>query len=200
MGSLIKALVARVKGIFGVKHHVPLPARSREESFLIETYVMSLKDHVPIFKALENMELAALVPFLEERRFPSGAIVFSEGDEGDFIGFVVSGTLTVAKWSQRDRREVLCTISKGAIVGEFSMMVGLPRTATVATMEDSILLTLSRDALDAMIEKHPATGIKIMKIIIHAQALRHNRVADRFLKVAGRLSSSENSGPAASTR
>ncbi|MBI4844794.1 MAG: cyclic nucleotide-binding domain-containing protein [Nitrospirae bacterium] len=142
----------------------------------------SLKESIRIFRLFNDDETGKILPYLRIIDYPSGATVFREGDEGDFIGFVINGRFEVKKRTEfREREIVLAVLKRGAFVGEFSMLEGQKRTATIKALEDSSLLALSHDGLDSFISSYPGPGIKVLKGIIHTMSIRQQMTSERLL-------------------
>jgi CRP-like cAMP-binding protein/Zn-dependent protease len=95
---------------------------------------------LPFFRGLEPQELDRIAPRLVTRRFPPGAVVFSEGDAADGYYVVREGEAEV-----RAGGAVLRRLRRGDGFGELALLFGLPRTATVAAVTELVLAGLSRD-------------------------------------------------------
>ena len=145
--------------------------------------VHDLKESMLIFQSFIREELDMIGPYFEIGIYPPGTTLFREGDEGDFISFVISGRLEVKKQTEfQGKNVVLAVLSRGSIAGEFSMIEARLRTATIRTLEDTSLLILRKDAMNLFITRHPDAGIKMLKGIILTMARRMNSFADRLVK------------------
>ncbi|MCK4837808.1 MAG: cyclic nucleotide-binding domain-containing protein [Desulfobulbaceae bacterium] len=134
-----------------------------------------------IFKFLNDKETTEICPYLEFRSWRKGDVLMNDGEQGDFMGFVLDGKLAVKKETNFPGRFTLIAIlDRGAMVGEISVVDRGLRTATVAAMEDANLLVLSCDALDSLISENPILGFKVLKRIIHVLSLRQRRAYDRL--------------------
>jgi CRP-like cAMP-binding protein len=89
--------------------------------------------------------------------------VFEEGDRGDYVCFVVEGSLDVLKKSETGEEILISTLSKGRSIGEMSVIDDLPRSATIKARTKSTLLTLSRENFDYILAEHSTIGVKIIK-------------------------------------
>ena len=90
--------------------------------------------------------------------------------------------------SRSGRAEILRLLGRGAIVGELSIIDGLPRSASVVAVRDTALGRLSRAAFDAFAEKHPELHKSLNTLL--AKRLRETDVvvaADSFLSLRGRV-------------
>jgi len=134
-----------------------------------------------VFKFISADEVGELCPYLEFREWRKGEVLMNDGEQGDFMGFVMDGKLAVKKETKFPGRFTLIAIlDQGAMVGEISAVDRGLRTATVAAMEDSRLLVLSCDSLERMENEKPALAFKILKRIIHVLSLRQRRAYDRL--------------------
>lgn len=70
----------------------------------------------------------------------AGEIVIREGDPGDRVYFVESGSVEVTKEGRH-----IAYLGPGEIFGEIALLRAVPRTATVTATEDSTFQTLERD-------------------------------------------------------
>jgi CRP-like cAMP-binding protein len=134
-----------------------------------------------VFKFLTKEEGLDFCPYLELRSWNKGDVLMNDGEQGDFMGFVLDGKLAVKKETNSPGRFTLIAIlDRGAMVGEISVVDRGLRTATVAAMEDTSLLVLSCDDLERLIAEKPALGFKLLRRIIHVLSLRQRRAYDRL--------------------
>lgn len=116
------------------------------------------------------VEMLALSSHLPEKHFAAGEVVVAEGGEGHDIWVLVSGALEVRKGGVA----VNTIRNPGALVGEISVLLGVPHGATVVATEGSLL----RQALDGdgLLASHPA----ITRLVAIGLAERLN-VVTRYL-------------------
>ncbi len=76
-------------------------------------------------------------------------VVFRQGDDADRFFILVDGGVEV----ERDG-EVLATLGPGAFFGESALLVRGARSATVTTIADSSLWSVSYEAFDAAMSHH----------------------------------------------
>jgi CRP/FNR family transcriptional regulator, cyclic AMP receptor protein len=142
-------------------------------------------DHLSsTFRFLADEEIETFCAYLDLRVFPADAILMTEGEAGDFMGFLVKGRLAVKKeTSFAGKYILLAIIDPGSMVGEISMMNQCRRIATVTATEESQLLILTSHRLNELIEREPRLGIKIMRRIIQVLSLRLQGADDRLVKL-----------------
>jgi cAMP-dependent protein kinase regulator len=108
-----------------------------------------------LFPDFSNEELVAVMAGLELIEFKTGDLVVSEGEPGDSLFLISSGS--VKAWIRnREGRYVLARrLGEGDFFGEISVLTGSPRTATVVASSPCELLELGRATLDGITAKHP---------------------------------------------
>ena len=93
---------------------------------------------VPIFRGLNKGALLQVARKSAEITYPAGTVVVREGDPGDSLCIIVSGSVEVLKSEQPVAR-----LQAGDFFGEISLIDGEPRSATVVAVEELTLLTIS---------------------------------------------------------
>jgi len=90
-------------------------------------------------------------------RLQAGEELFSQGDRGRDLYFVLGGRLRAIAEGGR----VLNEMSRGESIGEVALLTGEPRTATVIAVRDSQLVRISREMFEEIIQKYP----KVMHVL-----------------------------------
>jgi len=140
--------------------------------------------------------LSALPAHLSERLFDNAPtmqlkadeILFLAGDAGDGCYRVEDGLLKVTMVSRAGSERILAFLGHGAIVGEMSIIDGLPRSASVVAVRAAVLSFLSRAAFEDFSNKHPEIYKSLVTLI--AARLRETDAAlaaGSFLPLRGRV-------------
>ncbi len=103
----------------------------------------------PIFAPLPPSTIEHLAVKLIPRRVSAGELVFRQGDTGDLFYVVESGRVRI----EIDGEQVN-DLWPGEAFGEIALLRDVPRTATVAAVEDTDLLALERDEFIAAVTGH----------------------------------------------
>lgn len=144
-----------------------------------------MDDQLMLFHLLDDGEVGRICGFLERKRYPAGSTVFSEGEAGDYMAFIVSGLLEVKKETEFEGRQViLAKLKPGSFVGEMALVNEKElRSATVVARDDSELIILTSKSLDSLVEKHPQIGIKILKGLNRILAIRLRKAVERLTTI-----------------
>jgi len=104
-----------------------------------------------------------ILDFTSTRRFNTGDMVISQGDDDDSLAFIASGELEVLIPKGRSASlERLTTFTAGAVIGEQSFLDRKPRSTSIRAMSDGELYRLSRDAFKVLSAKHPNLAMQVV--------------------------------------
>jgi CRP/FNR family cyclic AMP-dependent transcriptional regulator len=121
-------------------------------------------------------------------RLNADEVLFLAGDAGDGCYRVEGGLLKVTMVSRSGNERILAFLGPGAIVGELSIIDGLPRSASVMAVRTATLSFLSRASFEDFAKKHPEVYKSLVTLI--AARLRETDAviaAGSFLPLRGRV-------------
>jgi len=138
-----------------------------------------MTDPGKLFAGVSESDLEFVVEQAEKATFLAGDTVFREGDEGDTLFIVESGSVEIYKTIRGDVDRVLGTVAAGEIFGEMTFIDGSRRSAGARTIEATALLVLSREKFNKLSEKRPGVGAAMFAALaqILAERLRHQNEA-----------------------
>jgi hypothetical protein len=93
---------------------------------------------------------------------PMGDIIFSEGEIGNDMFILQSGTVELIKTIAGDTK-VLATLEKGDFFGEMSVLEDLPRTATARAKTDVEVVRINGATFDTMLKANTEIAIRMMR-------------------------------------
>ncbi|MDR0451681.1 MAG: GGDEF domain-containing protein, partial [Treponema sp.] len=124
----------------------------------------------PLFADIDEFELGAISAFMDRRRIRKGETVFSEGDRGEEMFFLISGRIDAYIALEDGARCWSFSVSEGSCFGEMSIIAQKPRSATLVAAEDSDLLSLHVLDFYCILYEHPMLGIKLLDSIGRVQS------------------------------
>jgi small-conductance mechanosensitive channel/CRP-like cAMP-binding protein len=154
---------------------------------------------------LQDEDLQQVVSKMRRNLYTPGETLFCQGDSGDTCYVVVKGSLHGRVEYDDTTLPVEFDVGPGALLGEMSLMTGLPRTATVSVQEEAELLEIPQDAFASLLSLHPevpvvlsqlvadraatnAAALERLKSIVSEdlqQTLRQENILKRFLRMIG---------------
>ncbi|MEJ5330331.1 MAG: cyclic nucleotide-binding domain-containing protein [Desulfobaccales bacterium] len=102
-----------------------------------------------------------------EVRVPAGSLVVKQGDPPQCFYVVISGRLEVFRETRDGIRTRLTELGPGDYFGEVALVTGQPRTASVAAREDAVLLEISKEEFDHVLDHNPKLARHIIQQLSH---------------------------------
>ncbi len=115
----------------------------------------------PLFSEFSQDELVAVIEGLELISLEPGDIVISQGEPGNSVFILTTGTVKAFVRDQNGRNVKVREMAEGAFFGEISILTGAPRTATVTAASPCELLVLDRPTLDRICADKP----RVMEVL-----------------------------------
>ena len=115
---------------------------------------------IHLFNNLSDADLELIASRMHRESFAKGTVIFREGDFGDALYVVESGQVAVVS---QPMRETIAILGPGNFVGEISLLLGQPRTASLEVTIDAQLWALSKNDFDDLISTRPAIALEMMR-------------------------------------
>ena len=116
--------------------------------------------------------------------FPKGAVLCREGEAGHEMFILQTGRVQVRKRVGKEEK-VLAELSEGEFFGEMALLLGMDRSATVESLEDSKILVVGPSTFESLLKNSPEIAIKMLK----KMALRLRALNDKLETTPGDSSS-----------
>jgi CRP-like cAMP-binding protein len=117
---------------------------------------------VPLFQSLSEDNLSSLAKTVARRRASTGDVLCREGEPGDEMYVVLSGTVTLYK-AVGERETELGRLESGAYFGEMALIGDAPRSATIRATTELDYLAIDRDTLMEVIAAFPTVALQILR-------------------------------------
>lgn len=128
-----------------------------------------------MFRTLDPKNQEVVINAMEEKHFKEGEAVITQGDDGDVLYFVFSGTLDCEKvMPNATEPTFLLTYKAGMSFGELALLYNTPRAASIRANEDCVLYSLDRECFNH---------------IVRDAAIKKREVYDEFLSNVSLLDS-----------
>lgn len=155
--------------------HAPMPPRALEH----RTQLDILLARSDLFGLLGEEELRALAKNARRCSAPAGSVVVRQGEPGSSLFVVVEGVLDVAVALEPGTPRWARLLAPGDMFGEYSLLTGEPRSATVTARAESLLFEITKTDLDPVLRRCPQLAEMMSRILASRQA------DSRYLEVAG---------------
>ncbi|MFP4007921.1 MAG: cyclic nucleotide-binding domain-containing protein [Spirulinaceae cyanobacterium] len=158
-----------------------------EETSLKPLNIKDLLQQVKYFHNFTELELRQLIEIGYRQKLRPSAFLFHEGQPGDAFYIILSGSVEV--FAEKVNKH-LATLKAGQFFGELALMLGIPRTASVRALEETILFAINHKGFSRLLQQHP----ELAEEIIHELGKHQEELAERQqqLREMGLLNSSED--------
>jgi small-conductance mechanosensitive channel len=136
---------------------------------------------VEYFENLTDLELRQLIEVGYRQRLRPQEFLFRENDPGDAFYMILSGSVEVFV-EAIDKH--LNNLGSGEFFGELSLMLGIPRTASVRALSETILFTINKEGFQKVLtEQQDLSEQIIQQIVKHKEELseRHQQLREMEL-------------------
>lgn len=149
--------------------------------------------NVPLFRDLPETARLRLYNMAVRHSLPRRVMLFLQGDAGNNLYIVESGRLKVMAENDAGRHVILNVLGPGDCFGELALLDEQPRSATVATMIESSVLSIAREPFLAFLETQPRITLSIARLLAGQVRRLSDSVRDlALLDVYGRVSTTLN--------
>jgi potassium-dependent mechanosensitive channel len=162
----------------------------RASSLAIAKKPRSLKtllQQVDYFHHLTDLQLRQVIETGYRQKLQPGEVLFREGDPGNAFYIILDGTVEVIS---EQLNKSLSKLTAGQFLGELSLMLNIPRSATVHALELTHLFAINSEGFKNLLSDYP----RIYDAILQELEKHQEELAERQqqLRQMGLIDSSED--------
>ncbi len=102
---------------------------------------------------------------IEILKYKKGQPIISEGERSDCAYIIEFGSAEVYKSLPNGEQQFLGILAQGDIFGELGLIDGLPRSATVKSLDGCRIRKLSQETFVSLAKQNPKALMPILKIL-----------------------------------
>ncbi len=158
---------------------------SNLDKFSKPVAIRDLLKQLPYFQKCTEIELRKLVEIGHRKRLKTSEILYRQGDPGDAFYIILLGSVG---YTLSDTHQTT-TMKAGQFVGEFSLMLEVPRTVTIKAFEDTTLFVIDPQGFKQLLRDQP----HLYNLIIEEMARHEAELSQqgRQLRALGLINSEE---------
>jgi CRP-like cAMP-binding protein len=118
-----------------------------------------------LFGSLDAASVAEVAAVATTRSLAPREELFHKGSEGTQLYVVGSGRLKVITTSEAGDDLMFCVAGPGEVIGEISLLVDRPRTATVVALEETELIVIDRRDFHDLLRRRPDVSVELLRIL-----------------------------------
>ncbi len=133
---------------------------------------------VALFRSLTDKTLLDLSAITIEQTIPAKTTVFKEGDKGDALFIIKAGKVNVLKRNSAGIDSVLVSLGKGAVIGDMAIIDEQPRSASIATIQETTFLIITKDDFRNLLGEIPEISFQILKLTTERLRATNNHLKE----------------------
>ena len=131
---------------------------------------------VALLKDMPDEAVAALEKICRWESYGDGDLIFDRTDSSNDVYFIAKGRVRVVGHAKSGQEVAFVDLGEGHHFGELSAVDNSPRSATLYTLEDTLLAVTSGDAFIDYTREHPAVGLRLMMHFVSTIRTLNQRV------------------------
>lgn len=120
---------------------------------------------ITLFRELSDKEIGVIAAVLEEAFYKKGSTIWEEDASEQGLHIIDQGKVRVCRKTREGHKQVLALLKENRFYGELSVLDGRVHSATVEAVEDTKVFILRKDSMDKLLEEHPVTAFKILRVM-----------------------------------
>jgi CRP/FNR family cyclic AMP-dependent transcriptional regulator len=141
-----------------------------------------------LFRDVDDVGVASVARSMRRRRFRRGEVIFHQGDPGDALHVVDSGSVKIVVASEEGEEAILVSLRPTTSFGELALLDGAPRSASAIALEPTETWQLPRAALRELMDADPTLRDALFAGMAKIMRRMTGQIEElHFLDLAGRL-------------
>lgn len=118
-----------------------------------------------VFSGLEGRDLDALRQVVVRQRVPAETTICYEGKIEHEFYIIYEGNVAISKRFEDQQERILAIKGAGEFFGEMALLENKPRTATVTTLVETELLSITEETFEQVVTRNPIVALSILRQI-----------------------------------
>ncbi|MFI5421088.1 MAG: cyclic nucleotide-binding domain-containing protein [Nitrososphaerales archaeon] len=116
--------------------------------------------NVPLFSALNDKTIKAIIRDSREVNYPSGKVILREGEQSVVFHVILSGGVEIVKKGKH-----LSQLGSGEFFGEMGLFTGEARSADVIAIEPTRCLALTAWSFRSFLRHNPSIAFEVIRTL-----------------------------------
>jgi CRP-like cAMP-binding protein len=131
----------------------------------LDVEVEALKQ-VPLFRGIDQAKLRLLAFMSERMAFRPGERLCEQGERGDSAFIILTGEADIVVSTPTGEQRV-ARVRQNDMVGEISILIDVPRTASVVAVGDVVALSVSKEKFLQLMSHFPEMALEVTRVLAH---------------------------------
>ncbi len=154
--------------------------RAEFEQLDDEALLLLIKD-IPLFKGLHPDQIQALLSICKREFFAKDDVVITEGSKEHALFVVTKGKVRITLGNDSEESMELIDLGVGETLGEVSLLIDAPHSATVTALEPTEVITFTRRSLEDLMAGYPQLAAEVWHRLAQSLSGRLRHSNERYL-------------------
>lgn len=154
--------------------------RAEFEQLDDEALLLLIKD-IPLFKGLHPDQIQALLSICKREFFGKDEVVITEGSKEHALFVITKGKVRITLGNDSEESMELIDLGVGETLGEVSLLIDAPHSATVTALESTEVITFTRKSLAALMADYPELAAEVWHRLAQSLSGRLRHSNERYL-------------------
>ncbi len=118
--------------------------------------MIEILKNIPFFSTLSEDDLNKIAENVKMEYFPKEHVIFNEGDPGEIMYVIKRGQVQVIRGDA-----VIATLEDGAFFGEMALVSDEPRNATIKTVTELEVMTITKADFKHLMENNAGIAMTV---------------------------------------
>ena len=120
---------------------------------------------IRLFDGLTPAQLDWVATRTHRRVFPAGSNVMTIEQPGEAVYIILHGTVKIHVEPGDGRDVILSILGSGELLGEMSLIDSVGRSASVVTLENSLMLWMDKQTFNYLLDEFPPVARNLVRIL-----------------------------------
>lgn len=141
---------------------------------------LSVLRNTALFADLDEAQLGRVAEICLEQTYRSGEIIFREGEPGNRLFIIVTGSVRISRDIPNAGEEALAVLKSATCFGEMSVLDRSERSTDAIAAEDCVLATITRPDLDMLLEFDKELAYVVLRSFVRMLSARLRATNDNL--------------------
>ncbi len=141
---------------------------------------LSVLRNTALFADLDEAQLGRVAEICLEQTYRSGEIIFREGEPGNRLFIIVTGSVRISRDIPNAGEEALAVLKPATCFGEMSVLDRSERSTDAIAAEDCVLATITRPDLEMLLEFDKELAYVVLRSFVRMLSARLRATNDNL--------------------
>lgn len=145
-----------------------------------DTLLLLIRD-LPLFKGLKKDQIQVLLSLSKREFFDKDDILITEGSKEHALYVITKGKARITLGNNSEEVTELVDVGVGEALGEVSLLIDAPHSATVIALEPTEVITFTRLSLTTLMADNPELAAKVWHRLAQSLSDRLRHSNERYI-------------------